>query len=72
MTMTPKPDRKPQRDRYPDSLSGGEPRAPHDHRVGETERQNPRIDQVDPAETQPAPGAPEPEKETPPADPGRS
>ncbi|WP_331647598.1 hypothetical protein [Piscinibacter sp.] len=65
--MTPKPDRKPQRDRYPDSLSGGEPREPHDHRVGETQRQNPRIDQVDPAQTQPEPAA-EPATENPPAD----
>ena len=66
--MTPKPG-KPERDRYPDSLSGGEPREHDDHRVGETERQNPRIDQVDPAaQTPPEPGGAESETENPPAD----
>jgi len=40
---------------FPTSLQGGEPREHSDHRVGETQRQNPRVDTVDPAPNEPPP-----------------
>jgi hypothetical protein len=56
------PDRAPQADadpassapdEFPTSLQGGEPREHSDHRMGETQRQNPRVDTVDPAPSEP-------------------
>ena len=34
---------------YPPGLDGGEAPSHSDHRIGETQRQNPKIDRIDPA-----------------------
>jgi hypothetical protein len=38
---------------YPPSLDGGEPRSRGDHRIGETQRQNPQVERVDPGHERP-------------------
>ena len=40
---------------FPSSLQGGEARDAPEHRIGETERQSPRIDKPDPGSPQPQP-----------------
>lgn len=57
MTRKPIPPSRPDRSGdFPAGLGGGEPRAPADHRVGETTRQDPRVIDVDPAPQRPGPG----------------
>ena len=38
---------------FPSSLDGGEAPSHTDHRVGETQRQNPKVDRVDPGHERP-------------------
>ncbi len=45
----PKPPATPTPDDYPTALDGGEPQHHDDHRIGETQRQSPRSDKVDPS-----------------------
>jgi hypothetical protein len=45
----PTPPAAPTPDDYPTALDGGEPQHHDDHRVGETQRQGPRSDDVDPS-----------------------
>jgi len=54
MTQQRPPANKP--DDYPSSLDGGEAPEHSDHRVGETQRQNPKSDRIDPAHKLPEPG----------------
>ena len=53
MTQQRPPANQP--DDYPSSLDGGEAPEHSDHRVGETQRQNPKSDRVDPAHKLPDP-----------------
>ena len=52
---------------YPPSLDGGEAPSHSDHRIGETQRQSPKVDQVDPAGAQPARQSPDTDQEDRPA-----
>jgi hypothetical protein len=54
MTQQRPPPTKP--DDYPSSLDGGEAPGHSDHRVGETQRQNPKSDRLDPSHQLPDPG----------------
>lgn len=51
--MAPKQYHAPRRDEFPDALSGGEGRESPGSRLGERERRNPKVENVDPAGAQP-------------------
>ena len=46
-------------EKFPTGLDGGEAPSHSDHRIGETQRQNPKVDRVDPAGNEPRPETPE-------------
>jgi hypothetical protein len=54
-------------DDYPPSLDGGEPPSRSDHRIGETQRQNPQSDQIDPSGAETSRRSPEAGKDEQPA-----
>ena len=51
----------PTSDDYPAALDGGEPLHRDDHRIGETQRQGPRSDEIDPSDKQSRPDKSGPE-----------
>jgi hypothetical protein len=55
---SPKQPTTPAPEDYPDALDGGEPLHHDDHRIGETQRQGPRSDEIDPSANQPRPDKP--------------
>ena len=51
----PKQPATPTPEDYPAALDGGEPLHRDDHRIGETQRQGPRSDEIDPSDKKPRP-----------------
>lgn len=54
--MAPKQYHAPRREEFPDALSGGEGRESPSSRIGERERQSPKVESVDPSRNEPVPG----------------
>jgi hypothetical protein len=61
-SMTQQRPQTPAPEDYPSSLDGGEAPEHSDHRIGETQRRNPKSDKLDPSPQSPRPEAPEPDE----------